>query len=148
MKSLYESILDSEEKIVSQSMKKFGDVAEMRFLDMHNDAYTDVNIARYFKWNDVKMYCKKNNITPLKGWRGGQGYDVGEIPAILNSVQFLGYEQNFLVLMREFLKARFRMELIERNTLSTGTQLIYKITKGNGDPEDTMEITMTVRQKS
>ena len=68
MKSLYESILDGEQVIIDQSMKRLRDVYDILNIAMSNDAWSEVQIARYFKWNDIKNYCKKNGLKSEKGF--------------------------------------------------------------------------------
>lgn len=148
MRSLYESILDDEQVIANQSMKRFGDVCALSNITMGNDAYTDVQIARYFKWNDIKNYCKKNGLKPIKGY-SVHGADIGELPAIILNVPYIGFEQNILVLLRGFLKARFTISLDDKEWKGGdgNKDISYKITKPTGDPEDTLDMTIWFYKK-
>ena len=147
MKSLYESILDDEQVIASQSMKRLKDVYDISNITMGNDAYTDVQIARYFKWNDIKNYCKKNGIKPEKGY-SVHGTDIGELPAIILNVPYIGFAQNIMVLLRGFLKARFTIAISKDEWKTDKIYTIYNITKPTGDPEDTMEMIIWYKKKA
>lgn len=148
MRSLYESILDDEQTIADQSMKRFGDVCTLSNITMGNDAYTDVQIARYFKWNDIKNYCKKNGLKPDKSY-SIHGTAAGELPAIIQNVQYIGFEQNILVLLRGFLKARFTISLDNKEWKGddSNKNISYKISKPTGDPEDTLNMTIWFYKK-
>ncbi len=148
MKSLYESILDDEETITNQSMKRLKDVYDISSITMGNDAYTEVQLARYFKWNDIKNYCKKNGLKPEKRFSLND-IDISELPTIILNVPYIGFEQNILVLLRGFLKARFVISLDDKNENKWSSKFTtYKITKPTGDPEDTLEITIWYNKKS
>ena len=146
MRSLYESILDDEQVIAGQSMKRFGDVCSIVDISMGNDAYTDVQVARYFKWNDIKNYCKKNGLKSVKGY-SVHGTDVGELPAIILNVPYIGFEQNILVLLKGFLKARFTITMSDDKWTSDKSYITYNITKPTGDPEDTLELIVWFNKK-
>jgi hypothetical protein len=146
MRTLYESILDDEQVISSQSMKRFGDVRDIVDISMSNDAFTDVQLARYFKWNDIKNYCKKNGLKPVKGY-SIHGTDIGELPAIILNVPYIGFEQNILVLLKGFLKSRFTIAMSDDKWTSDKSYVIYNITKPTGDPEDTLEMIIWFREK-
>ncbi len=149
MKSLYESILDDEQVIASQSMKRLKDVFDILSITMGNDSHTNVQPARYFKWNDIKNYCKKNGLK-IEKRISVDGIDISEMPAIIYNVMYIGFEQNILVLLRGFLKARFTISLDESEVYSGGDRryTTYKITKPTGDPEDTLEMTVWYKKKS
>ena len=147
MRSLYESILDDEQVIASQSMKRFGDVCDIADISMSNDAFTDVQLARYFKWNDIKNYCKKNGLKPEKGY-SLNGIDIGELPAIMLNVPYIGFAQNIMVLLKGFLKARFTIAIGKDEWKSDKNYTIYNITKPTGDPEDTLEMIVWYKKKS
>jgi hypothetical protein len=117
---------------------------------MGNDAYTDVQIARYFKWNDIKNYCKKNDLKPVHGY-SIHGADIGELPAIILNAPYIGFEQNILVLLKGFLKTRFTISLDDKEgkgDIHGRKYISYKITKPTGDPEDTLDMTVWYKEKS
>jgi len=148
MKSLYESILDDEQVIASQSMKRLRDVCDISNITMGNEAWSEVQLTRYFKWNDIKNYCKKNGLKPEKRFTLN-GIDIGELPAIIYNVPCIGFEQNIMVLLRGFLKSRFTISLDDKEWKGGSSKYTsYKITKPTGDPEDTMEMTIWYKEKS
>ena len=143
MKSLYESILGDQEEMIKQSAKLCGDMFDVRDVHISNDAYTEPNLARFFKWAEVKKYCQKNNLKISSRWKAG------EIPAIFNSLPYIGYAQNFLAVMKLLLRSGFNMTIEEitpykpaphstHNTINVS----YKIEKPTGDPEDILNISL------
>ena len=146
MKSLYESILDDEEVIANQSMKLLKDVYDISNITMGNEAWSEVQVARYFKWNDIKNYCRKNGLKPEKRF-SLNGVDISELPTIASNVPYIGFEQNILVLLRGFLKSRFTIAISNDKWTSNSPHIIYNITKPSGDPEDNLELIFWLREK-
>lgn len=141
MIGLYESILSDQEEQIKQSTKLTGDMFKIRDLNMNNDAYTDINLARYFKWAEVKKYCQKNELkVPTNYSINGMG--VGELPAIFNAQPYIGYAQNFMAITKSLLRTGFKVSIADHRPYENGKRiyLMYKIEKPTGDPEDKLFI--------
>jgi hypothetical protein len=143
MIGLYESILGDQEEQIKQSAKLCGDMFDVRDVHINNDAYTEYNLARFFKWAEVKKYCQKNNLKIPSGWKAG------ELPAIFKSLPYIGYAQNFLTVMKTLLRSGFKMTIEEIKPYKPAVHsthgmvnISYKIEKPTGDPEDILNISI------
>lgn len=148
MKSLYESILGDQEEQIKQSAKLCKDMFKIQDINMNNDAYTEINLARYFKWAEIKKYCQKNDLDIPTNY-SLNGMRVGEIPAVFGAQPYIGYEQNFLTVMRQFLRTKFKMVLAEKTPYEGGKRILlsYRIEKPTGDPEDILIIELWIIPK-
>ena len=135
MKTLYESMLDDEETLINQSDKRFDDMCSVECLELFDGSYDEVEPTTMFNTSNIHKYCKRNKLDIESGWSLDSDHtnvqsnldDMDWLRTAIMSVPYIGFEQNILVLLRGFLKPKYKIHLVSsrRNLNASKSQYKY-----------------------
>lgn len=134
MKSLYESILDTD-AVEKQDMPLLQDQYKIYACHLDRDDYGDIRMTDFFDWRKVQTECKKLGYQWAvhdSKWKVDNQY-YGELIALWNNVYALGFEQNIFAMLKMYVKNGFDVQFekkgegLSRNCL----YLIYHIKSKN-----------------
>lgn len=141
MKSLYESILDID-NVVQQDMPILEDKYTIYNCPLEGGSYNRVVLTNFFDWRKMQAYCRKQNYKINPRFKLGQ-MQYGELVAICNHVQALGFEQNIVCDLKPFLKKNFDIMLTKKTTEKNCVFCTYTISsRKSEDPDAQMSFTL------